>query len=107
MLYLKNRTDAQMLMIPKYMTASGENLSLLLKSTIDKVSLSLDVTDEGSSALYYMVSVTLPNGVQTGEYEYTLMEDGVTKSNGLLMVGDSADIVEYSKTITYEQYTRE
>lgn len=44
-----------------------------------------DITD---SRLFFHFKITLPDGVDDGEYTYTLYEDDVVKASGLLQVGD-------------------
>ena len=44
-----------------------------------------DITD---SRLFFHFKITLPDGVDDGEYTYTLDEDDVVKASGLLQVGD-------------------
>lgn len=107
MLYLRNTTELQWLMIPKDIGSASRELSLLVKSTVDKAALSLDVLDNGTFEHYYNVKLNLPSGMEDGEYEYSLLEDGKSLSKGLLMLGKSAPMGEYNKTITYEQYYRD
>lgn len=108
MLYLKNITDPQELMIPRdYTQTSARSFSLLMTSTIDKISRSFNVLDDGSSDHYFKVSVSLPAGMADGEYCYSLLESGMIRSCGLLILGENERASEYNKTISYEQYYRE
>lgn len=107
MLYLRNITDPQVLMIPRDVQTSARSFSLLLTSTIDKVSRSFDVLDDGSLNHYFLVSVSLPAGMADGEYKYSLMESGMIRSCGLLILGENERSTEYNKTISYEQYYRD
>lgn len=107
MLYLRNTTELQWLMIPKDINSASRDFSLLVKSTVDKTALSLDVLDNGTFDHYYNVKLNLPSGMVDGEYEYSLLEDGKSISKGLLMIGKAERVSEYNKTISYEQYYRE
>lgn len=107
MLYLKNITDPQVLMIPRdYVQTSARSFSLLMTSTIDKISRSFDVQDDGTSAHYFKVSVSLSAGMSDGEYVYSLLESGMIRSCGLLILGENVRATEYNKIISYEQYNR-
>lgn len=107
MLYLKNITDSQELMIPRDVQTSARTFSLLIQSTIDKTAISLDVEDDQSSDHYYKISVSLPAGMTDGEHEYSLLENGLIRSHGLLILGESERPTEYNKMISYEQYIRD
>lgn len=61
--------------------------------------------DGDSSRLYYILDVTLPEGIPEGEYEYKATAGGEVISCGLAIVGEPAPAVEsYDKPVQYEQY---
>lgn len=106
MIYLANTTDAQVAYIPRDTDLTG-TLSLSLKSTVDLDTpyISATVLDLNVFRTMYAVGVELPEGIQSGEYEYTLRAGGVQVSTGVLIIGDYAHTREqYNKQITYEQY---
>ena len=106
MIYLNNTTDAQVAYIPRDTDFTG-TLSLKLKSTVDLDTpyQSATVLDLNVFRTVYAVAVSLPEGIQGGEYQYELSAGGVTVSTGVLIIGDyAADREQYNKPITYEQY---
>ena len=104
MVYLLNQSGAQAVLIPKPATVSGD-LAMTLRSTVDN-STPVDATviDLAVSRLYYYVAITLPDGIQPGEYEYVLTAGMDTVASGIAVIRDSAPVVQYEKTIQYEQY---
>lgn len=86
------------------------------------------LTVDAVTGTYYIVSVTLPEGIAEGEYEYTAAVDGMTVSTGYAYVGgftrDEVEYmaldggydlveyrggipegtIEYDNTVIYEQY---
>lgn len=107
MIYLKNISQAQEVMIPRNGSDVTGNMSLKIQDTTDLQEFTLSVQDQHTSGLYFVVNVTLPQDLSDGEYKYTLMKGDSLLSNGLLMVGDLADPTEYEKTINYRQYESE
>lgn len=103
MLYLDNTGEAQAVYIPRSGAADG-GLVFRARSTVDLTEFSVGTIDLGTSRLYYNVSVVLPEGIPDGEYEYTLLADGVPVSSGLLVIGEAAGAGEYNREIEYEQY---
>ena len=106
MIYLINTTDAQVAYIPRDTDFTG-TLSLSLRSTVDLDTpyIAATVLDLNVFRTVYAVSVELPEGMQPGEYEYTLTAGGTTVSTGVLIVGEyNQEREQYNKTITYEQY---
>lgn len=106
MIYLANTTDAQVAYIPRDTDHTG-TLSFSLKSTVDLATpyVTATVLDLNVFRTVYAVAVSLPEGIQPGEYKYKLTAGGETVSTGVLVVGDYAhEREEYNKQITYEQY---
>jgi len=106
MIYLANTTDAQVAYIPRDTDFTG-TLSLTLKSTVDLDTpyVSATVLDLNVFRTVYAVAVSLPEGIQAGEYKYELAAGGVPVSTGVLVIGEYAHQREqYNKQITYEQY---
>ena len=106
MIYLANTTDPQVAYIPRDTEFTG-TLSLSLKSTVDLDTpyVSATVVDLNVFRTVYAVAVELPEGIQPGEYQYTLKAGGVQVSTGVLVVGEYRLAREqYNKTIQYEQY---
>lgn len=104
MVYLNKSTNPQQVSIPKETEGSG-SLRLVFTVGIEREIVSLDVEDSKLSDKYYFIEVTLPAGIDYGEYTYRLMdEDDAVLSIGLLIVGEYDRPYEYEKTITYKQY---
>lgn len=107
MIYLKNISEAQVLMVPR----NGENvsgeLSLVVRDTTDLCETTLSVADLNTSGLYFNLAVALPDDMADGEYHYQLMSGELVLSCGLLYIGDLQSPGEYEKTITYQQYESE
>lgn len=105
MIYLSNTTDAQVAFIPRDTDIAG-TLFFTMRSTVDlDTPLTATVVDLRVWRTVYAVAVILPEGIQTGEYEYKLEAGGNVVSTGVLIVGDyKTDITEYDKQIRYEQY---
>ncbi len=108
MVYLNNTTEAQVLFIPKDGAMADGDLIFRAKSTIDlETEIDLFVIDLQTSDLYFNLSLTLPEGVPVGEYEYTLTAGDEVMSTGLLVIGENFHPRQYEKDITYEQYETE
>lgn len=81
---------------------------LKLQNTLTKQVFYLDNLQENlnSSDLFYCFTISLPNSINDGEYNYTLFDDGKECAEGLLQVGDyeaptttynnKEEIVEYN-----------
>lgn len=108
MIYLRNTTEPQELLIPRNGTGAVERLLFTAVNTVDLARrIDQEVTDQAGSDLYAKVSVSLPEDIPDGEYEYTLSDGDTLVSSGLLVVGDYAKPNEYDKEISYEQYETE
>lgn len=107
MLYLKNISTPQILFIPRDGSGVSGNLTLKVKSTINREEWSFNVIDNASSDLYFNVSVSVDDEMPSGEYEYTLLDGQLTLSKGLLIKGEVDETMDYQNTIEYEQYYAE
>ena len=107
MIYLKNISDAQILMIPRNGGIVTGEMSLVMRNTTDLQETTLSVTDLNTSGLYYNLAVALPEGIADGEYQYTLKDSNIQVSCGLLYIGDLQSPSQYERTITYQQYESE
>lgn len=107
MIYLKNISDAQVLMIPRNGEGVTGDLTLIVTSTIDLVKHSIIVHDLGTSEHYFHLSAVVPEGSANGEYQYELLDGSTLLSSGLLIIGSPQNPYQYEKTITYQQYESE
>lgn len=131
MIYLKNTTDTQVVRIPASGPKADGVVTLEMVNTIDRGPAFVFEFDQAvylvdadgayvhdaddlqvvvvaaadTSRLYYVVNVTLPEGVTPGEYEYRASAGGETISCGLAIVGDpTARVTSYDNHQQYEQY---
>lgn len=105
MIYIANMTDAQVLLVPRNGEPVSGGLRLRLRNTVDHQEVDVPVTDLQTSDIYANVSVELPEGLASGEYEYRLSAEDVTVSRGLLIVGGyAANLRQHEETIKYKQY---
>ena len=107
MIYLKNISDAQILMIPRNGEIVTGEMSLVMRNTTDQQETILSVTDLNTSGLYFNLAVALPGGLADGEYQYSLKDGNIQVSCGLLYVGDLQSPSQHETTITYKQYESE
>lgn len=107
MIYLKNISYAQSLMIPRNGRIVTGEMSLVMRNTTDQQETTLSVTDLNTSGLYFHLEVALPGGVTDGEYQYSLKAGDIQVSCGLLYIGDLQSPSQYERTITYQQYESE
>ena len=107
MIYLKNISDAQILMIPRNGSIVTGEMSLVMRNTTDQQETTLSVTDLNTSGLYFNIAVALPGGLADGEYQYSLKNGNIQVSCGLLYVGDLQSPSQHETTITYKQYESE
>ena len=107
MIYLKNISDAQILMIPRNGEIVTGEISLVMINTTDQQETTLSVTDLNTSGLYFNLAVALPGGLADGEYQYSLKGGDIQVSCGLLYVGDLQSPSQHETTITYKQYESE
>lgn len=107
MIYLKNISDAQILMIPRNGGIVTGEMTLVMRNTTDLQEITLSVTDLNTSGLYFNLAVSLPGGLAGGEYQYSLKNGNIQVSCGLLYVGDLQSPSQHETTITYKQYESE
>lgn len=107
MIYLKNISDAQILMIPRNGGIVTGEMTLVMRNTTDLQETTLSVTDLNTSGLYFNLAVALPGGLADGEYQYSLKNGNIQVSCGLLYVGDLQSLSQHETTITYKQYESE
>ena len=107
MIYLKNISDAQILMIPRNGGIVTGEMTLVMRNTTDLQETTLSVTDLNTSGLYFNLAVSLPGGLADGEYQYSLKDGNILVSCGLLYVGDLQSPSQHETTITYKQYESE
>lgn len=107
MIYLKNISDAQILMIPRNGEIVTGEMALVMRNTTDLQETTLSVTDLNTSGLYFNIAVALPGGLADGEYQYCLKDGNIQVSCGLLYVGDLQSPSQHETTITYKQYESE
>ena len=107
MIYLKNISDAQILMIPRNGGIVAGEMALVMRNTTDLKETTLSVTDLNTSGHYFNLAVALPGGLADGEYQYSLKDGSIQVSCGLLYVGDLQSPSQHDTTITYKQYESE
>lgn len=107
MIYLKNISDAQVLMIPRNGGIVTGEMTLVMRNTTDLQETTLSVTDLNTSGLYFNLAVALPGGLADGEYQYSLKNGNIQVSCGLLYVGDLQSPSQHVTNITYKQYESE
>lgn len=107
MIYLKNISDAQILMIPRNGGIVTGEMTLVMRNTTDLQETTLSVTDLNTSGLYFNLAVALPGGLADGEYQYSLKNGNIQVSCGLLYVGELQSPSQHETTITYKQYESE
>lgn len=107
MIYLKNISDAQILMIPRNGGIVTGEMSLVMRNTTDQQETTLSMTDLNTSGLYFNLAVALPGGLADGEYQYSLKNGNIQVSYGLLYVGNLQSPSQHKTTITYKQYESE
>ena len=107
MIYLKNISDAQILMIPRNGEIVTGEMALVMRNTTDHQETTLSVTDLNTSVLYFNLAVALPGGLADGEYQYSLKNGDIQVSCGIIYVGDLQSPSQHETTITYKQYESE
>ena len=107
MIYLKNISDAQILMIPRNGGIVTGEMTLVMRNTTYLHETTLSVTDLNTSWLYFNLAVALPGGLADGEYQYSLRNGDIQVSCGVLYVGDLQSPSQHETTITYKQYESE
>lgn len=76
MIYLDNTSIQQTVYVPRRgLDGYTVSASLRLVSTIDLTEYVVAVQDQSVSGQYFLVSLALPSGVQSGEYEYAVLNN--------------------------------
>lgn len=104
MLYLNNTTQPQTVRIPKIDLPGTCALYLHIKCEMEKTERVIEVEDSGEYQQYYVITLTLPEDAQPGEYEYSLSDGETTLSEGILEIFDDNVSVEYDQITDYMQY---
>lgn len=104
MIYLKHNTEKQTLFIPREGRVAKGRLTFQAYSSTNLTGFVDEVTDAGTSALYFKADITLKGNIPAGEYEYKLQDEVGVLSSGLLMIGEVENPIEYNKITEYEQY---
>lgn len=118
MIYLNNNREAQSVYIPRRNDSVGADFPLIgritLRSTIDNVTIRVSARIGLGVAGYYAVLLTLPSGIQSGEYEYTL---GTIRDSefaaGLCTIWpdtvgpDGLEYAQHESAAEWEQYDNE
>lgn len=108
MIYIINNTSPQVVYVPAASKKVEGTLTFNLRSTVDrKEEVSVSVSQQGTSDLYYKFTLTLSAKLQNGEYEYVLKKGNDTLDCGLAVVGIPTFETEYNESIEYEQYESE
>lgn len=113
MIYIGNITTPQTVYVPLALDG-GQDMSAAsfgLFSTVDLAPVEVggvEVRPAGRARNWLAVTLTLPEGLADGSYEYRITAEGQTVSSGCAQVGAyGAEIKQYEKDITYMQYERE
>lgn len=61
---------------------------LELTNTVNKKTYQFNVTDKGTSQMYYVFDIMLESGMDDGSYKYVLSNSGNTLAQGCLQIGD-------------------
>lgn len=106
MIYLEQSVDAQVVRIPRnILENSGEAYTLTLENTIDRSRVSVTPDEVSAGALYYVVTVTLPDVLPAGEYSYELRQGAAVLAVGVLTIGEyEYDTTQYESAAIYTQY---
>ena len=103
MIYLRNTTEPQELLIPRNGTGAVEGLLFTAVNTVDLARrIDQEVTDQAGSDLYAKVSVSLPEDIPDGEYEYTLSAGDTRVPSGPMVIGEFDKQKAYYTLVRYE-----
>lgn len=80
-------------------------MTLKLVNNLSKKEYELtNLVDMNTSKLFYVFTITLPAGMDDGEYSYTLLDGSKVKATGLLQVGDyKPEKTEYENNVIKDQ----
>ena len=112
MLYLKNTTDLQAVLLHTtgLETIAWEAATFSLFSTISDALVAVVTPEVSASAEYVELRFMLPEIVPQGEYGYLLEQDGRIVGSGLAFIGEPRPVAEPAtagegiETIVIEQY---
>lgn len=105
MIYLNNTTDSQIILVPRVGKMPSGTLVFQLKNTMEQdIKVDVDAIDVETLERYVNIAVELPEGLDGGEYEYSLLKGGIVVSTGIAILPSHSEISQYNKEITYEQY---
>ena len=107
MIYLKNISEEQIIMVPRNGEMVTGDVTLVMCNTTDHREVTLPVREQTTSQSYVKMAVALSEGLADGEYQYTLKDSNILVSQGLLYIGDLHSTSQYEKTIRYKQYESE
>lgn len=106
MLYLKNNTERQTVMLPRHSDVNGEGGWLLtFEQTAAGVRQRVVNMNVREGRNYVEATFRLPDLIGVGEFVYTLTHGGVVMSRGLAVVGDyHTERVTFKDKYTVKQY---
>lgn len=123
MIYLNNNREAQSVYIPKRTGGYGGDslhyiMRLVIRSTVDNTTFSVNAMGTRPSGAYWLLTLTLPSGVQSGEYDYVLYPVSLTPNpdpigKGVCMIWPDSEgpaglaFDEYGGEPTFKQYNNE
>lgn len=106
MIYLEQTTDSQEVKIPRnILPIPGGDYVVTLQNTLDRSRVSVAPSNVAPAALYYSVTLELPDVMPAGEYSYELRKGAAVLAVGLLTIGDyQYPTTQYDAGIDYQQY---
>lgn len=123
MIYLNNNRQTQSVYIPRRSGGYGSNnfpvvMRIVLRSTVDNTTYSVNVRGTIPSGAYWLISLKLPDGIQSGEYDFVLYQVTLTPNpdpvaKGVCMIWPEEEgpagpaFMEYGDEPTFKQYNNE
>ena len=105
MVYLSQTTNTQTCYMPIVERKPTDGLSLRFVSTMTNKVFNCECHNKGTAYSHYcLFELSLPSGIQEGEYQYELFDEEGSLSVGILVVGDPDKPMEHDNTMEYEQY---
>lgn len=106
MLYLKNTTAEQTILIPRSDRSVVGTMTFRMESTTDKtIGAECVATDNNKFRIYYAFPANLNGGIADGEYKFRLEDAAGVLAVGLAIVsGGESSGIQYNKDIEYKQY---
>lgn len=103
MIYLKQITDVQKVLVPKGRDVNAHEVFFEVSNDFYHETLRAILNKKNE--LYYEVLIELPQDIQHGEYEYSFSDEvGKFSSGVFVIVSDKATAAEYNLSHKYEQY---